>query len=450
MPTPRDPGPTADPAGAPARDLTTSAESTDRTWFPRAGTPAGAALRITIAVAALVGIAYNLVGFPWLRDLGDYYRIDLDVYRLGGTALANGTALYGEMPPTALGSLLPFTYPPLAAIVFSPLSAISLHQAGIVLTVLSLAALLATVALTLRSLGVIDRRVAVWTVPAVFAGALLLEPVYSTLDYGQINIVLMALVAADCLLPRTPWPRGLLVGLVAAIKLTPAVFVLYFLLRKDIRAVVATAGGFLLGTGLGFVVCFSDAKQYWTETLLDSNRIGRPAYAANQSLTGMLARLGLEGTARSAVWLLCCLLVLAIAVVAVRRTLAAGHPVLALTATAVLGLLISPVSWSHHWVWAVPLLMALGHLALGRSRQEPGRRALWTGWTLGGIALLVLAPHWRLTPGRTSGLGWPLWDQFLASSYVWWGMATLALLAFVRLSVPAAAEAPTAQPVPVA
>lgn len=444
MPTPRDPGTTAvpiDPAAAADVAVPPHSPHTRGAWFPPAGTRAGLAVRLTVAIAALIGLAYNLIGFPGLRALGNYYRIDLDVYRLGGIALTHGDALYGPMPPTALGSTLPFTYPPIAAIVFGPLSAISLDQAGLLLTALSLAALAGTVAVALRSLGVLDRDVAVWTVPAVFAGALLLEPVYSTLDYGQINLVLMVLVAADCLLPRTPWPRGLLVGLVAAVKLTPAVFVLYFLLRKDIRATVTTALGFLAGTALGFLVCFSDAKQYWTETLIDSGRIGRPAYPANQSLTGMLARLGMDGSMRSAVWLLGCLAALALTAIAVRRASAAGRPVLALSAVAVFGLLASPVSWSHHWVWAVPLLMAFGHLALGRADTGSGRRALWTAWTLGGIALLVIAPHWRLMPGREDGLGWPLWQQAIGSAYVWWGVATLVLLAVVRLPA-------TGQPTP--
>jgi alpha-1,2-mannosyltransferase len=420
-----------------------------RGWLPPASTPAGAALRVTAAVAALVGIAYNLVGFPYLREFGAYYRIDLDVYRLGGSALADGAALYGSMPPTAIGTALPFTYPPLAAIVFSPLSLISLDQASAVLTVVTLAALLGTIALTLRSLGIVDRATATWTAAAVFAGALVLEPVYSTLDYGQINIVLMVLVALDCLLPRTPWPRGLLVGLVAAVKLTPAVFVLFFLLRKDFRATVTTGIGFLAGTALGFLVTFDDAKQYWTETLLDSNRIGRPAYPANQSVTGMLARLGLEGATRSVVWLVCCGLLLVLAAVAVRRALTAGHLVLALCSVAVLGLLVSPVTWSHHWVWAVPLLMAFGHLALCRAEQVPWQRAVWTAWTLGGVALFVVAPHWRLTPGRSSGLDWPLADQVLASSYVWWGIATLGLIALMRLPVRPDRTAPHTEAVPV-
>lgn len=435
MPSARDTGTAAVPPAPPE-----AAASPGRLRFPRAGSPLGVAARLAVLAAVAAGVCYHLFGLPPLREFGNYYRIDLDVYRIGGTALVDGLALYGPMPATAIGSGLPFTYPPLAAIVFAPLSAITLEQASFVLTAVSLLALAATVVLTLRSLGMVGRATIGWTAAALAAAALLLEPVESTLDYGQINIVLMALVVADCLLPRTPWPRGLLVGLVAAVKLTPAVFVLFFLLRKDFRGAVMTGVGFVAGTAIGFAVTFSDAKQYWTETLLDSGRIGTPAYPANQSLTGMLARLGLDESARSAVWALCCVVALGITVVAVRRAFAANRPALALTTTAVFGLLVSPVSWSHHWVWAVPLLLVFAQLALDRSEPAAGRRAFWAGWTVFGTALFVIAPHWVLTPGRTSGLGWPLWDQFLASSYVWWGLVTLILVAALPIATARSAD----------
>lgn len=413
-----EPDPTADRSGADRRRFTL-----------------GPVARLGILIAATVGVIYNLVGFPGLRHLGGYYRIDLDVYRIGGTALANGVALYGQMPPTELGKSLPFTYPPLAAIVFSPMSAISLGEASTALTALSMLLLFATAVLTLTSIGALPERTLLWTAGAAFGGALVLEPVYSTLDYGQINIVLMTLVTADCLLKKTPWPRGALVGLVAAVKLTPAVFVLYFLLRKDFRATAVTAASFVAGTAVGFAVSFTDSKQYWTDTLIDSNRIGRPAYPANQSITGMLARLGLDPSVRTPLWVLASAAVLVVTVLAARRALAAGMPALALTVTAVFGLLVSPVSWSHHWVWVVPTLLILGHLAY------TGRSLGWAVWAATGAAVFVVAPHWRLAPGRLSGLGWPLWDQFLASSYVWWGLVTLVLIATVGVAQRPAAVA---------
>ena len=101
---------------------------------------------------------------------------------------------------------------------------------------------------------------------------------------------------------------------------------------------------------------------------------------------------------------------------------------------ALAGLLISPVSWSHHWVWAVPILLTLGVLAWRR------RSILLGAWVALGAVMFHFAPHWILAPGRTGGLGWPLPDQLLASSYVWWGFATLVVLAMLRQPAPARTE----------
>lgn len=419
-------------------ETTAHVPATPRT--PRRAVPHAVAVIacVSITAAALAGIAYNLVGLPGLRALGSYYRIDLDVYRLGGGVFAAHAPLYGEMPPTQLGNTLPFTYPPIAAVLFSPLSALSLYWAGIVVTVLSLTLLFGTIVLTLRSLGYAPRTLLLWAAGAVFAVSLILEPVFSTLDYGQINIVLMAFVAADCLPRKTPWPRGVLIGFVAAVKLTPAVFVLFFLLRRDFRAAVISGVSFAAFTALGFLATFSDSITYWTDTLIDSDRIGRPAYPANQSVTGVLARLGLDDSLRSILWIVLSLALLALAAVAMRRAFSSGQTALALGANAIFGLLVSPVSWSHHWVWAVPFVVALGTLAY---RQ---RRYAVLAFVGTGVVILHFAPHWTLSVGRYSGLGWPLWDQVAASSYVWWGIAALGVTAVTLRLVDAPARS-TAQ-----
>lgn len=388
---------------------------------------------LAIVAAALAGIAYNILGLPGLRalsPLGDYYRIDLDVYRIGGGVFASGSPLYGAMPPTALGNTLPFTYPPIAAVSFSPLSWMSLYWAGIVVTTLSLVLLFGTIALTLRSLGYAPQTLLLWAAGAVFAISMILEPVFSTLDYGQINIILMAFVAADCLPRKTPWPRGALIGLVAAVKLTPAVFVLFLLIRKDFRAAVVSGISFAVFTAIGFLATFSDSVTYWTETLIDSDRIGKPAYPANQSITGVLARFGLDDSLRSVMWIALSGALLVVAAFAMRKAFASGQTALALGVNAMFGLLVSPVSWSHHWVWAVPLLVTLGTLAY---RQRNTAIAAFVGL---GIVLLHFAPHWRLAHGRSSGLDWPLWDQFAASSYVWWGIGAIAIVAITPWNPP--------------
>jgi alpha-1,2-mannosyltransferase len=403
------------------------AQGPDETAAPTAGGGWNRVLLTGLAVVgivgAVVGIVYNLVGLPWLgRSFGSSYRIDLDVYRLGGTAFAKGAEVYGQLPPTQIGNPLPFTYPPIAAISFGPMSWVSLAQASIVMTVVSIVALFAAIALTLRSHGIGMPTTLVWGGGLALGLAMLSEPVFSTFNYGQVNLVLMALVLADCLPKRTPWPRGILIGFVAAFKLTPAVFVLYLLLRKDFRAIVVSAISFAAFTAIGFVLAFGDATKYWTEILPDSNRIGRPAYPANQSITGFLARLGVEDL-RTPLWLLASVLVLAVTIVAMRRALKADEPALALCANALAGLLVSPVSWSHHWVWAIPLLLTMVVLAHRR------RSVLLGGWAVLGAVMFHFAPHWRLSSGRYDGLGWPITDQLLASSYVWWGLGTLVLIA---------------------
>lgn len=390
-------------------------------------TPAVVAAKIAVCVGLVAGAAYNLVGLPPLREWGPVYHLDLDVYRIGGRALLDGVGLYGSLPTTTAGIALPFTYPPMAAVSFAPMALLPLEVASTVMTLLSMTLLAVTIALCLRSLAALTPSTTAWIAGGVTAASFLLEPVWSTLDFGQINVVLLCLVVLDVLPGRTPWPRGTLIGFVAAIKLTPAVFVLFFLLNRDRRAAMTTALSFAAFTALGFLATFRDSVQYWTDVLFDSSRIGGPGYISNQSITGMLARLGLDDSTRTMVWIACSLVVGALGVVAMRRALAAGETLLALCVNAALGLSVSPVSWSHHWVWAVPVMMAL--VWVGILRRVPA----FVGLAVVGALLMHFPAHWRLSPGRYDGLGWPLWDQIQASSYVWWGLAVVLAVAIIPL-----------------
>ncbi|MEV0948732.1 glycosyltransferase 87 family protein [Rhodococcus sp. NPDC049939] len=382
------------------------------------------AVRVLILAGLAVGFTYNLLGLPGFRDFGHYYRLDLDVYRLGGSVFLDGSTLYGSMPPIQMGNFLPFTYPPFAAMVFSPLATMSLATAGTVVTTLSLIALLGVLAVTLDSLGIGPRKTLAWTAMGMLAVSMALEPVYSTLDYGQINIVLMALVVADCLPRQTPWPRGLLIGLAAAIKLTPGIFVIYLLARKDFRASMVALISFAAFAAVGAIAAWRDSITYWTQALFDSHRIGAPAYPANQSITGVLARLGLSDPARTAIWLLLCAVVLTLTLVAMVRALRSGETTLALGLNAILGLLASPVSWSHHWVWSTLVVFVLGILSYRR------RSIALAITALSGLVVFMSAAHWKLGAGRWSGTHWNLWDQFLASSYVWWALAVVLVTIF--------------------
>ncbi len=404
------------------------------------------AWKALVLVGIALGLAYHLFGIPpVLRPQGFYYHVDLDVYRLGGMAFMRGWDIYGQLPTLWSGKNLPFTYPPAAAVAFGPMSWVSLETAGTVMTVMSILALLAVVALTLQSAGM-PVPTALWGAGAVVAVAFTFEPFYSTLNYGQINLVLALLVAADLMPRKTPWPRGLLIGFAVALKLTPAIFVLLLLVRRDFRAVVMTGVGFLIASGTAFLLAPADSWHYWTTIIFDSGRIGGASYASNQSLTGMIARLGAEH-AQTAIWGTAVLAVLALTVLVLKRCLDAGQTALAVSANGLAGLLISPVSWSHHWVWAVPALVALAVLAYRR------RSLALAVWVALGVTIFVAAPHWRvagdLEGSYVQGRDWPLTDQLLGSSYVLWGLGTLIVVALalrsrvrsdeVRVPVPAAA-----------
>jgi len=265
------------------------------------------------------------------------------------------------------------------------------------------------------------RRLLPWALPA----ALLLEPVRSTLTYGQINAVLMALVAVDCLTRAPRWPRGSGVGIAAALKLTPAVFVLFFLLRRDLRSAARAGLSFAACTGAAFALAPHDSVRYWTQVAYQPARIGGISFAANQSLLGALARLGLAAPARTWLWLALCLLVAALAVTGMRGALNNGQVTSALTLNAAAGLLISPISWSHHWVWAAPALLTC--LAANPKRRRPPAFAV--------LALLTVAvaPHWLLPSGGGRELHWSWWQQALGDSYALIGLAALAQAAITNL-----------------
>jgi alpha-1,2-mannosyltransferase len=245
-------------------------------------------------------------------------------------------------------------------------------------------------------------------VAAAVPVALLLEPVRMTLAYGQVNLLLMGLVAADCLVRKPHWPRGALVGLAAAIKLTPAGFVLFFLLRRDYRAAATAVGTFVMLTAAGFAFAPDDSAKYWSSTLLDTGRIGAVHFASNQSLQAVLARFGMEPPGRTVLWLFGAAIVLGIAFVVIRQAFAAGRPQFALGVNALAILVISPVSWSHHWVWLVPVLLCCT-----------------IGWQVAGSAIFFSAPHWWWEGSANREFEWNLGQQLLGNAYLFFALAVL-------------------------
>lgn len=419
--------------------------TTSNTPKARFGDPRHRAWTIVALIAAAAAL------LPWLFDFGGLfsanaellrYHIDFHVYREGAQALLDGDNLYTR-DYEVRGITLPFTYPPLAAMLFVPLTWVPLMLGAALWTVITAALLWWCMVIVLRhslpKLADRDHRmVASWLLPV----ALLFEPVRETFGFGQINVLLMAFVLVD-VLARRPWlPRGVLIGLAAAIKLTPAVFILYFLVRRDWKGAAVTVGSGIGFTLLAFVLNPTISWTYWLDTLRDTGRIGGLAYTANQSIQGFLFRMLPENTV-DPVWLaLVALALIAIVAAMVRVHHAAVSPAESAVGLIVLNSLValvcSPVSWSHHWVWLVPWAIVMG-AAFWRARSTGDRL---TARLSGGVFALVvscslLQPHWHLPNTQDRELDWSLWVQPWGNTYVIIAVfAVVSVLLVPRLVLP--------------
>lgn len=350
-------------------------------------------------------------------------HIDLNVYRSAARILLDGGNLYGALPAAAPGINLPFTYPPIAALLLTPLAAMPDTLDGILAIAVTITLLVVVLRLIFRALGQSSRTVLNWSVLVALPTVLILDPVRVTLADGQIDVVLMALVVVDTLgsgiRVGNRQVRGVLLGLCAAVKLTPIVFVLYYLARGDRRSAATATASFAGFTALGALVAPSASNEFWGSLVFQTNRIGSSWYAANQSLQGALARFGLTGLGLTAAWLATSALVLVLGWSTMRRAAAMGRPVEVLLINALTELLISPISWTHHWVWIVPILIGLFAAA----------RHGWPRWlrilTPIGLLLFAVGPQWLLPHGDDRELRWGLWEQIIGNSYVWFGLAVL-------------------------
>jgi alpha-1,2-mannosyltransferase len=371
------------------------------------------------AIAGLVALAVALVAYqaPWGPRM-----IDLEVYRIGARALLAGTDLYTVAEPEAD---LPFTYPVFAAVVFLPLALLPELGARVLLVLLSLAALFLIVHLTVRYVGRATGRLAgsglAWSVPLAVAG-IAVHPVWETLNFGQVNLILAALVFVDTL---TRWPgrwRGVLVGIATGIKLVPGVFILYFLVTGQRRAALAAALTTLGTIVVGFAVQPRPAWDFWTDHALNPERTGGIAYVTNQSFLGVSARLLRDPHPPRALTVVLGGLVLVAALALARRLYRTEQVLLSICVVAVASLLASPVSWSHHWVWAIPVL---GTLVVWAARTEPAGR--WRWWVFGVVAAIVVTAPLQFTPKEDlRELDHTLGQQVVANSYFLLAIAYLA------------------------
>lgn len=365
--------------------------------------------------AGAVVVAMALMFLQHHAGLGRSAGIDYQVYRWAVRTWLDGGDLTAGAPLTSADRRLPWVYPPFALVPLS-VPAVLPFLAGLWLLYLADLAVLGGVLYLVarRAWPVAGRRGARAVALVALAGALSLEPVYASFGLGQVNILLMGLVVADCLTEHPRWPRGLLVGLAAAIKLTPLAFLLFFLARRDFRAAAVAAGTAVAGTAFGFLVSRSASVDYWFGRGPAAGVSGS-AFHTNQSMMGELARLGLPPLPRFAVWLILAVVLTWITAHIVRNTGIA----IAVAVNGLLALLVSPTSWSDHWVWVAPGLLAVAATALRRRSR---------GWAVC-VAVLGLAAFsatFRLLPADGD---WNPVQHLIGNSYLFPGIAMILLLA---------------------
>ncbi|MCV7301519.1 mannosyltransferase [Mycobacterium barrassiae] len=379
----------------------------------RASSRLAAAAPLLLVISVLARLAWT-----YLVPNGANF-VDLHVYVGGAGMLDDPGSLYDYVYADQTPDFpLPFTYPPFAAIVFYPLHLLPFGLVAFLWQLGIIAALYGVVRMSQRLLGAGDRRTAMlWTAVGIW-----IEPLRSTFDYGQINVLLVLAVLYAVYSTRW-WVSGLLVGLAAGVKLTPAASGLYFVGARRWAAVAFSAVVFFGTVGVSWLIIGNETRYYFTELLGDASRVGPVGTSFNQSWRGGITRilgydagygpLVLAGIAVTAV----------LAVLAWRAIGGASDRLGAIVVVQLFGLLLSPISWTHHWVWLIPLMIWLLH---GPLRERLGARILGWGW----LALTLIGVPWLLSFAQPTIWVMPR-PWYLAWAGLIYIVATLATLAWI-------------------
>lgn len=370
--------------------------------------------RILAVAPWLLGVSV-LVQFILVADQSRMTMVDLMVYRDGSPFLLHGTLYSWHLRHFSKDFPLPFTYPPFAAVVLLPLSFLPWLAVRWLWQAVSVACLWWLVHLSLRLIArgrrdadpaddVWRRRALLWT-----ALALWLEPIRTNLNYGQVNIVLAAIVLAG-MASRRSGLAGLGVGVTAGIKLTPALSGIYFLATRRWAAAIWSAVAFAGTVAVAYAVSPAQSKLYWLHLLGQTSRIGPVGSAINQSLRGALTRTLGHDVGSGPVWLVAVAVAVVLLVFALRSTGRAGDVLAGVVAVQLFTLLVSPISWSHHWVWVVPAILWLCYGRTTGHRLVTSTVIVWivaTGSYVVSFLLTRQPSIWVIPrPWYLSALGW--------------------------------------------
>ena len=366
-----------------------------------------AARRDRVLRLAAIGVLAPLTAWVVMRWISGVNPVDFLVYRYASVMALRGTDIYARNiagPRIGRGGL-PYTYTPFALLALLPTALASRSAAY---HVWGLAAALAVAwvenALVVRVIppGSGTRRA------AVLAAALTLTAVstmmVNEISFGQVNSLLMLACLADLFRPRHGrWarliPPGTLVGVATAIKLTPGLFICYFVVTRQWRLARNSALAAVGCTLIAAAVFPGMTAQFFTSIIW--HLPGRVAFggsfagSGNNSVQGILAAVGSwTGPLRTP----SSIATAALGLWAARACHRSGHELEAWLITGITAQLASPVSWIHHWIWLAPALLAAA--AYGRTRVLGAGTALAVVMLLigpsAGEDLLRRGPAWAL------------------------------------------------------
>jgi alpha-1,2-mannosyltransferase len=361
---------------------------------------------LVLAVALLL---YAVVYVHWPRQA---VQVDLQVYRFGAMRVREGLDLY-SIGLTGNPRELLFIYPPFAALCFLPLALMAEVSAQVLWLLVMCVLVIYVVWRMLKSLEVTPAN-GLWGITALLVGLVAwLEPFRLSLQLGQINIAILAIVVADLLGPAQRKWAGIGIGLAAGIKLTPALFIIYLAAIGRLRAALVATATFAATVVVGFAVLPRASGYYWLRRgFHDVRRISHDPFS-NTTVDGLLHRLHCPGVLGTAASIALAAIAVALAAIAYRR----GHAVLGIALVGMASAAVSPFSWSHHWVWFAPLMVHLGY----RAFMLRNRYAAWTLWLLAAL----LAGWFTSAPGgdireasvlslRPGGV----WNNIIPGTYV--------------------------------
>ena len=372
---------------------------------------------VVVASVAVVALAPALYLIYFMSQVKLY--LDFRVYFLGAQHVLDPQLYHVG---TTFDLHFPFTYPPVAAMFFWPFTAFSFRLAALVWTTVTLGALASIVRMSLRLARPDFSRRGLAVATALSVGVVFFfEPIWENFHFGQVNLVLGALTMYDVLeRPRRRLPRGVLLAVATCVKLIPGIFILYFLFRRQYRTALTAGLTVVALNAIAFALNHRATWDYWTKYAFNASRMGGVLYNSNQSLRGASQRLAHHLLGQGLLTALSAL-ALALGLVVALRYATKRSELAMLVAVGVTGDLVSPISWSHHLIWFIPLTFWLT-LAHDRPRGGQWWALLLAGGCFGGVI-------WLPPQGANQTLHWNWWENLPGNYYFLAMVLTLVALA---------------------